>query len=406
MPLVYDELRKLASAKMAAENPGHTLDATALVHEAYVRLTRRRSFASESHFLRAAAQSMRRILVDHARSCNAAKRGRSRRVDFDPGDLAARIPDGRIEELDEALSRLAAEKPELAELVQPHVFGGQTLSDAAGILGLSPRTADTWWTYARAWLAIDLDKSRILFRVTAPFPGRIRLVIGGTIRGGIPMNELDLFAAALAIADPVERSAVLDRACVGQFELRDRLRQLLDAHARSNPLLDRPGLDRTVAGQSATVDSVAAGVADTVIAGKYKLLQQIGEGGMGTVWMADQTEPIKRRVAVKLIRVDRGNSATVLARFAAERQAIALMDHPHIAKLLDAGTTDAGQPYFVMELVKGIPLTEFCDTHKLSVQHRLGLFQQICSAVQHAHNREYDGIRLQDLAYDFTACPT
>jgi len=137
LPLVYDELRKLASAKMAAENPGHTLDATAIVHEAYARLTRRRSFASESHFLRAAAQSMRRILVDHARSRNAAKRGRSRRVDFDPGDLAARIPDGRIEELDEALSRLAAEKPELAELVQLHVFGGQTLSDAASSAYLS-----------------------------------------------------------------------------------------------------------------------------------------------------------------------------------------------------------------------------------------------------------------------------
>ena len=159
LPLVYDELRKLASAKMAAENPGHTLDATALVHEAYVRLTRRQSFASESHFLRAAAESMRRILVDHARSRNAAKRGSGRRVDLDPGDLAARIPDGRLEEIDEALSRLAAEKPQVAELVQLHFFGGQTLSDAAGILGISPRTADSWWAYARAWLAIDLDTS-------------------------------------------------------------------------------------------------------------------------------------------------------------------------------------------------------------------------------------------------------
>ena len=116
--------------------------------------------------------------------------------------------------------------------------------------------------------------------------------------------------------------------------------------------------------------------------------------------MADQTEPIKRRVAVKLIRVDRGNSATILARFEAERQAIALMDHPHIAKLLDAGTTgepggaSPGSPYFVMELVKGIPLTDYCDTHKLSVQQRLGLFQQICSAVQHAHQK---GIIHRDL---------
>src|SRR6185436_921335 len=102
---------------------------------------------------------------------------------------------------------------------------------------------------------------------------------------------------------------------------------------------------------------------------------------MGSVWMADQTEPIKRRVAVKLIRVERGQSKTILSRFEAERQAIALMDHPHIAKLLDAGTTDAGSPFFVMELVRGVPLNEFCDSHRLSIPDRLQLFMQICSAV-------------------------
>ncbi len=135
-------------------------------------------------------------------------------------------------------------------------------------------------------------------------------------------------------------------------------------------------------------------VAGALIVGKYKLLQQIGEGGMGSVWMADQTEPVKRRVAVKLIRVERGSSKTILSRFEAERQAIALMDHPNIAKLLDAGTTEAGQPYFVMELVKGVPLTEYCDTHKLDIPERLNLFMQICSAVQHAHQK---GIIHRDL---------
>ena len=138
----------------------------------------------------------------------------------------------------------------------------------------------------------------------------------------------------------------------------------------------------------------ADAAAGTIIADKYMLLQQIGEGGMGTVWMADQTQPIKRRVAVKLIRAVRGNSATILARFEAERQAIALMDHPHIAKLLDAGTTAEGAPYFVMELVKGVPLTEYCDAHKLSIPERLALFQQICGAVQHAHQK---GIIHRDL---------
>ena len=110
--------------------------------------------------------------------------------------------------------------------------------------------------------------------------------------------------------------------------------------------------------------------------------------------MADQTEPVKRRVAVKLIRIERGNTRTILSRFEAERQAIALMDHPHIAKLLDAGTTAEGSPFFVMELVKGIPLNEYCDTHKLNIRDRLQLFMQICSAVQHAHQK---GIIHRDL---------
>ena len=180
--------------------------------------------------------------------------------------------------------------------------------------------------------------------------------------------------------------------------MRARVEKLLAAHPRVGGFLEPAAAGETTGAYPAADPSITTDLPNarpgTIIAGKYKLLQQIGEGGMGTVWMADQTAPIKRRVAVKLIRVDRGSSATILARFEAERQAIALMDHPHIAKLLDAGTTDAGQPYFVMELVKGVPLTDYCDAHKLSVQQRLGLFQQICSAVQHAHQK---GIIHRDL---------
>ncbi|HQR08357.1 MAG TPA: serine/threonine-protein kinase [Gemmatales bacterium] len=139
--------------------------------------------------------------------------------------------------------------------------------------------------------------------------------------------------------------------------------------------------------------------AGTVIARKYKLLQQIGEGGMGTVWMADQMAPVKRRVAIKLIRSGRESSQNILSRFDAERQAIALMDHPNIAKLLDAGqwagdSTGMVTPFFVMELVKGVPLIEFCDQHRLMIQERLQLFMQICGAVQHAHQK---GIIHRDL---------
>jgi tetratricopeptide (TPR) repeat protein/tRNA A-37 threonylcarbamoyl transferase component Bud32 len=143
-----------------------------------------------------------------------------------------------------------------------------------------------------------------------------------------------------------------------------------------------------------TTCTASAESAGAVIAGKYKLLQKIGEGGMGTVWMADQSEPVKRRVALKLMRVERACSKTILSRFEAERQAIALMDHPQIARLLDAGATPSGQPFFVMELVKGVPLTDFCDAHKLGIPERLKLFTQICAAVQHAHQK---GIIHRDL---------
>ncbi len=158
LPQVYDELRKLAAAKLASEQPGHTLDATALVHEAFLKLGGERSFATQSDYLKAAAQAMRRILVDHARARNAAKRGGGRRVDLE-SDRVSQPPDDDLEALDDALSRLAIEHPHLAELVQLRHFGGLTLAQCADVLGVSARTADTWWAYARAWLGVALKKS-------------------------------------------------------------------------------------------------------------------------------------------------------------------------------------------------------------------------------------------------------
>lgn len=155
-PLVYDELRRLASAKMACESPGHTLNATALVHEAYLRLTGGQAFESRSHFLKAAALAMRRILVDHARARNAAKRGGGQRLELDSNHLVAASPDSDLEALDEALTRLAEKHPQQAELVQLRYFGGLTLEQCADMLGVSARTADTWWAYARAWLTVEL----------------------------------------------------------------------------------------------------------------------------------------------------------------------------------------------------------------------------------------------------------
>jgi hypothetical protein len=197
------------------------------------------------------------------------------------------------------------------------------------------------------------------------------------------MNELDLFAAAIAIVDPAERAAFLDRECAGRPELRRRLDQLLDAHAGSHPLLDPP---HAVDANETVTQAPASSMVGAVVAGRYKLLEEIGEGGMGTVWMAEQREPVKRLVALKLIKAGM-DSRAVLARFEAERQALALMDHPNIAKVLDGGTTAEGRPYIVMELVKGLPLTEYCDARRMNVRDRLELFGQVCSAVQHAHQK-------------------
>jgi WD40 repeat protein/serine/threonine protein kinase len=200
------------------------------------------------------------------------------------------------------------------------------------------------------------------------------------------MNELDLFAEAIAIGEPGERASLLDRECAGRPEARQRIDQLLDAHFRSHPLLDQPVTE--VTGVYAPNEQPGA-----VIACRYKLLEEIGEGGMGTVWVAEQTQPVRRKVALKLIKAGM-DSKCVIARFEAERQALAVMDHPNVAKVFDGGLTETGRPFFVMEYVKGVPITEYCDAMRLSVPERLQLFTQVCQAVQHAHQK---GIIHRDL---------
>jgi serine/threonine protein kinase len=196
-----------------------------------------------------------------------------------------------------------------------------------------------------------------------------------------PRRVKELFVAA-ADLPPADRPAFLDRECADNPELRQRVEQLLLAHDQPASALDRPfDLDRTNPRPPSVVESTAT-VGDRV--GPYKLLEKIGEGGMGEVWVADQLEPIKRRVALKLIKPGM-DSRSVLGRFEAERQALAVMDHPNIAKVLDAGQTSDGRPYFVMELVKGTPITEFADARKLTTQQRLELFVPVCQAIQHAH---------------------
>ncbi len=206
------------------------------------------------------------------------------------------------------------------------------------------------------------------------------------------MNDEILFHQALERPAP-ERGIFLDEACAGDAALRRRVEALLHAHDNPGSFLQAPAVNFAATTDSNPADAVRGAGQETArgegaerVIGPYQLLEQIGEGGMGTVWLAEQTRPVQRKVAVKVIRAGM-DSGPVLARFEAERQALALMDHPNIARVLEAGTTPEGKPYFVMELVKGLPITRYCDEHRLTPRQRLELFVPVCQAIQHAHQK-------------------
>jgi serine/threonine protein kinase/tetratricopeptide (TPR) repeat protein len=189
----------------------------------------------------------------------------------------------------------------------------------------------------------------------------------------------------LALAKPAEKRAdFLDGACLGDPTLRKRLEALLAAHDRTGPGLDGPTKAAIPTIKLDLADGSDESVGQTL--GRYKLLERVGEGGCGVVYVAEQTEPVRRRVALKVIKLGM-DTKQVVARFEAERQALAMMDHPNIAKVLDAGSTDTGRPFFVMELVRGIRITEYCDQNNLSTKERLDLFIKVCQAIQHAHQK-------------------
>jgi serine/threonine protein kinase len=204
-----------------------------------------------------------------------------------------------------------------------------------------------------------------------------------------------ILASAVEISEFDERQRFVDQACHGDQALKERVQELIDNHFRAGSFLESPA-----GGFAATIDVSFSSESPGTVIGPYKLLQQIGEGGMGTVYMAEQTQPVQRKVALKLMKSGM-DSRQVLARFEAERQALALMDHPNIAKVLDAGAAggdsgrgSSGRPYFVMELVKGIPITRYCDEQHLTPRERMQLFVPVCQAVQHAHQK---GIIHRDL---------
>ena len=200
------------------------------------------------------------------------------------------------------------------------------------------------------------------------------------------MNEASIFAAALQ-KTAAERAAFLDGVCAADPQLRASIQSLLDAHGQAG------GFSEPEPANLATINRPSISERPGGVVGHYKLLEQIGEGGFGAVFMAQQLQPVRRKVALKIVKPGM-DTKEVIARFEAERQALAMMEHPNIARVLDGGTTDSGRPYFVMELVKGKTITEYADANRLNVRERLKLFRSVCHAVQHAHQK---GIIHRDL---------
>ena len=196
-----------------------------------------------------------------------------------------------------------------------------------------------------------------------------------------PDRDVEIFTDALQL--PIgERVEFLEHICGGDVELRQRVEALLKGHDEVGDFLEQSPHKTPAPAIPASLVGEKPG--DRV--GRYKLLEHFGEGGCGVVFMAEQEQPVRRRVAVKIIKPGM-DTRSVIARFEAERQALAMMDHPNIAKIFDAGATESGRPYFVMELVRGVKITEYCDQHLLATDERLRLFAQVCQAIQHAHQK-------------------
>ncbi len=203
------------------------------------------------------------------------------------------------------------------------------------------------------------------------------------IQPSISVRQREIFLAALAKNDRAQREAFLQSACHGDEQLRKAVQELLREQDQLSGFMETPAVSGA-RGDTEVIDDGTAILGESI--GRYKLLQKIGEGGWGIVYMAEQEEPVRRRVALKVIKLGM-DTKSVIARFEAERQALAMMEHPNIAKVFDAGATETGRPFFVMELVRGIRITQYCDENHLSTEQRLKLFAQVCQAIQHAHQK-------------------
>ena len=368
LPVVYGELRRAARRSLRRERPNHTLSGTALVNEVYLQLVDQTAvrWQNRAHFFGIAAKLMRQILVQHARRHQTAKRGGGQYLLA--LDEAAVVPTERpvdLVALDEALSNLAERDARKSRIVELRFFGGLSTEETAEVLGISPRTVKREWRLAKAWLYHELTAEKAM------------------IQNDDWQRVDDLLQSALD-CEPSQRASFLDEACAGDHALRQHVEALLAADHEASDFLERPAIE---AGTLLAIEAASGSLVGRRI-GAYRILRELGRGGMGEVYLAERAdEQFRKQVAIKLVKHGMDSNA-ILHRFRSERQILASLDHPHIATLLDAGTTDDGLSYFIMEYVEGQPIDVYCTTHGLSTRERLHLFGLVCAAVQHAHEHQ------------------
>ena len=376
----YELLRQEARRLVAGEAPGHTLQPTALVHEAYLRLAGSdgQRWESRSHFMSVAARVMRRILIDYARKRAAQKHGRGwSRVTFDEV-LPETAPAASVDlldliQLDRALQELERSHARMGRVAEMRLFGGEHR-------GGDGRQSRRLPAYRGGGLGV---RSALAGREPArPGGGGGRLQPRGSVVSDVDLERLRAIVLAGAGVPAPELANWLRAACQGDAQLEVEAARLLAADLKVVAGLESAitGLAPEVVAVPSTPDLPSVGEQ----LGPYRLDRVLGSGGSGTVFAAWQESPVRRWVAVKVLHRNRPLSAD-LARFRAEQQILAQLDHPHVAKVHDAGTTEAGIPYFVLELVDGRPITNHVREMRLGTEARLELCLQAIRAAEHAH---------------------
>jgi RNA polymerase sigma factor (TIGR02999 family) len=361
LPYVYDDLRRLAQHYLMRERPDHSRQATSIVHDVYLRLVdqSRVDWRNRAHFFAVAALAMRRILVDHARRRARPMHGGGKaHLDLDLAiTVAADQPDTDLLALDRAIEAGGAGAGSRPAGRGALLRGAQQRRDCPGAGHLGAHRAP----------ALAVRQGMAL-----PGAHRGRMSPGDQER---PPEAREVLADALELP-PAERAAFIERACGSHAGLLAEVASLLSAYEQSGQFLSRPG---EIPGSTDTDRRTGLQI------GVYRLRSVLGSGGMGTVYLADRTDDAYvKQVAIKLVNPGMGTEE-ILRRFRIERQVLANLEHPNIARLLDGGAIEGGMPYLIMEYVDGLPIDSYCDTRNLGVRERLRLCGEVCAAVSYAH---------------------